>query len=155
MRGCWFVFVAICISLFGCGPAASPKAKLYPVKGRVTLNGKPLKGCTLSLVTIKAAPGADDVYIGKLNDEGQFELASISGKAGAAVGKYRVTLSHNAAMDTTTMTPDQIMQATKDGTLRKLQQQAQLPFPKEFLTFATSKKDVEITAESNELLIAL
>jgi len=89
----------VLVGIIGCGSGLPPKAKLYPVKGRVTLNGKALTGCTLLLVSTKPTPGSDDSYIGKLNDSGGFELSSPSGKAGAAIGKYKVTFTTSASSD--------------------------------------------------------
>lgn len=153
MRGC-----AICVGLIiatgfmGCGSGLPPKAKLYPVKGKVTINGKPLTGCTLMLVSMKPTPGSDDSYIGKLNDSGQFELSSPSGKAGAAVGKYKVTFSTGAA-EGVNKDPNEMYNAVLKGTAKT--RAKELPFPKDFESALTSKKEVEITPESNELLIAI
>ena len=51
------------------------------------------------------------------------------------------------------MDPHEMFQAVLKGTAKNAQKEK--PYPKEYETADTSKKEVVITAESNELLIAL
>lgn len=146
--------LALAIGLSGCGPSAPAPAKLFPVKGRVTLNGAPLTGCTLILIPVKASPGVDDGYSGTLNDKGEFELASMKGKAGAAAGKYKVTFSVAVADPNSEASRQAAMEAMKSGG-RPPEVAKEPPFPKEYNSFTTSPKEVEISKEANELLIAL
>ncbi len=149
MRRLLLVVVAIAFGLSGCGPAVTPKPKLYPVKGKVTLKGKPLTGCTLLLVVIKAAPGADDSCFGELDPEGGFDLWSASGKRGAAPGKYKVTFSSGDGES-----PEEKMKAMMDGSaLAKMKKVT--PYPKIYSSFSSSPKEVEITSTMSELLIEL
>lgn len=153
MRGSSFLvfFLILGVGIIGCGSGLPPKPKVFPVKGRVTVNGKPLTGCTLLLVISKGPVGAEDSYVGVLNDEGKFELASGSGKAGAPAGKYKVTFYVGAAVAKNN--PDAMYQAVLKGTAKDKPKEP--PFPKAYESATTSPKEVEITAESNDLLIAI
>jgi hypothetical protein len=71
---------------------------LYPVKGKVTLDGAAYKGGgTVQLVKAKAAKD-EKVYriIGEIDAEGNYEL-STEGKAGAPEGQYKAIVSPNMA----------------------------------------------------------
>jgi hypothetical protein len=146
--------LALMLGTVGCGGSAVKPAKLFPVKGRVTLNGAPLTGCTLILIPVKANPGVDDGYSGVLNDKGEFELSSMKGKLGAAAGKYKVTFSMATADPNSEASRQAAMEAMKSGGGRPPVPKAP-PYPTEFSSFKTSTKEVEISTEANELLIAL
>src|SRR5262245_3337092 len=67
-------------------PARSSKLELAPVEGKVTLDGKPLKG-----VIVKFYPESDsatqaDPAMGITDDSGVFILAVAENKPGAVVG---------------------------------------------------------------------
>jgi hypothetical protein len=74
----------------GCGGE-----KFAPVSGRVTLNGKPLIGATVSFQPVapdgsaNAAPGS----VGKTGANGEYILTGSDGRAGAWVGKHRVMIT--------------------------------------------------------------
>lgn len=153
MRTRFLLSLALLTAIVGCSNAV-PKAELFPVKGRVTLKGQPLTGCTLILIPVKPTPGVDDGYSGVLNEKGEFELASMSGKAGAAAGRYKVTFSTATADPSSEASRNAAMEAMKTGAYSPGGPKAP-PYPKEFANFKTSTKEVEITREANELLIAL
>jgi len=143
----------VIFGVVGCG-SGTPQAKLFPVKGRVTLKGAPLTGCTLVLIPVKADPGADDGYSGVLNEKGEFELSSMKGKAGAAAGSYRVTFSMATADPNSEQARQAAMQAMMSGGGKPPVPKTP-PYPSEYATYNTSPKTVEISREANELLIAL
>jgi hypothetical protein len=74
----------------GCGGA-----KFAPVSGKVTLDGQPLAGATVSFQPIappnstEAGPGS----VGKTNDKGEYKLTADKGQDGAVVGKHRVVIT--------------------------------------------------------------
>src|SRR5207253_5766583 len=73
----------------GCG-----SAKSAAVSGKVTLNGEPLAGATVSFepVTEPGAPSSPG-SLGKTDEKGEFILRATSGENGALVGKHRVRIS--------------------------------------------------------------
>ena len=73
----------------GCGGR-----KFVPVSGKVTLNGQPLAGATVSFQpiaegSVEAAAGS----VGKTDAQGEYTLTASTGQGGAAVGKHRVMIS--------------------------------------------------------------
>jgi hypothetical protein len=74
----------------GCGGA-----KLAPVSGKVTLDGQPLAGATVSFQPIapqgstEAGPGSS----AKTDDKGEYKLTTDKGVDGAVVGKHRVIIT--------------------------------------------------------------
>src|SRR5690242_9739723 len=79
------------VSLVGCGGSE----KFAPVSGKVTVNGKPLVHANVSFQPL-AKPGSIEAGEGSTswtNDKGEFTLSSSTGKAGALVGKHRVSIS--------------------------------------------------------------
>lgn len=90
-------FVGVCLLLVvaGCGPGVDPKApKLQPVKGTITLDGKPLANA--DIIFIPTAGGVESS--GHSNAEGQYEL-SIRNQSGAVAGNHRVAISKRVRED--------------------------------------------------------
>ncbi len=154
MRSLLFLTLIIVAGISGCTPRVEV-ATLFPVKGRVTLNGAPLAGCKLVLIPVKTDPGADDGYAGVLNEKGEFELSSLKGKAGAAAGQYKVTFQLAAVEDVNSEASRQAaMKAMMSGGAGPPEQK-EAPYPAEYSSYKTSPKEVEISREANELLISL
>jgi len=87
---CWLLCAAL-MAVPGCGETQ----KFATVTGVVTLNGKPLKGATVTFQPIAAQGSieAADSSIGKTNDQGEYSLTTSRNVPGAAVGKHRVRIS--------------------------------------------------------------
>jgi hypothetical protein len=85
----WAVPLAI-LGLVGCGDAES-SITLVPVKGTVTLNGKPMGNAQISFVpdpgNKKSTAGGDTT-----GPEGNY-MARFKGRSGLAPGKYKVTIA--------------------------------------------------------------
>src|SRR5688500_7433391 len=89
-------FQAILASTFlccvGCGSGGDPTSsyKLYPVKGTVTLNGKPVEGAEITFLpeatTTPNTPGGD--LSGPMGNY----MAMYRGRTGLATGKYKVII---------------------------------------------------------------
>lgn len=82
--------LSVVVLIVGCdtGP------HLAPVKGTITMDGKPLVGAGVSFYPETAQPAAlAPPSIGKTNENGEYTLATIEGKPGAVVGKHRVSLT--------------------------------------------------------------
>jgi hypothetical protein len=74
----------------GCG-----SQKVVPVSGRVTMNGTPLAGATVSFQPIARA-GSVEAGIGstgKTDANGEFSLRTATGEQGAWVGEHRVVIT--------------------------------------------------------------
>ncbi|HZY86149.1 MAG TPA: hypothetical protein VFE78_15045 [Gemmataceae bacterium] len=88
MRAHLVLGLALVLAL-GCGK------KMVPVSGKVTLNGQPLVGATVSFQPVasggaaEAGPGS----AGKTNDNGEYTLTAATGQTGAWVGKHRVSIT--------------------------------------------------------------
>jgi len=79
----------VLVACLGCG-----SGKFVPVSGRVTLNGEPLAGATVSFEPL-TEPGAAPPptgSLGKTDEKGEFALQTTSGENGAVVGKHRVRI---------------------------------------------------------------
>lgn len=88
---------ALLASLTGCGAGA----KVEPVSGTVTLNGKPLPN---AVVRFMPKPQEDPqavkmLAMGETDDQGRYTLQVFDGPAGAVVGVNRVTISTAKSID--------------------------------------------------------
>lgn len=82
-----FLVIAI-VPTVGCGGSA----RLVPVEGKVSLNGKPLAGATVTLS--QSRPGAPGPFLGETDADGNFRLGSVNeAGAGAAAGDYIVVIT--------------------------------------------------------------
>ena len=76
-------------SLAGCGSNPPPQV---PVKGKLTLNGRPLRGATVVFTPDRAKGGRGPQSYAVTGDDGAFALATTEGP-GAVAGWYRVTVA--------------------------------------------------------------
>ena len=139
-----------CLAIFGCG-SKGLNVKLYPVNGKVIYKGKPVSNVTVQLVPVpdpanKNAQHLDRAFTGKLTDTGEFQISAPGGKAGAPVGKFKVVLR---------LSQEDTMKAMMAHGGGKKGLEKAYAFPKEYMSADTSKKEVQITAENNDLLIEL
>lgn len=87
-------------ALAGCG---SPK--VYPVKGRITFEGKSMKGGgSISFMPIGNQPGKAGG--GEIKEDGTYELTTYQSGDGSMAGEFRVVIYQSTERE-----PD----ATKDG----------------------------------------
>jgi hypothetical protein len=77
-------------AIWGCN--GSPQKTLVPVRGKLTVDGKPAVGAIVTL-----HPAVDDPQAvrptGQTRADGEFELTSYYSGDGAAPGEYRVTVT--------------------------------------------------------------
>ncbi len=71
------------------GCADSPQPQLYPVRGRITLDGQPLPRGSVSLRSL--TPGVWDQPTGVIEPPGQYTIYT-NRRAGAPPGSYRVVV---------------------------------------------------------------
>lgn len=82
------LFVAALSALLaGCGPSGP---QLSEVKGKVTVDGKPVPRAEIAFVP-EAAGGSPS--LGKTDAEGNYRLAFTQDRFGALIGKHKVTIT--------------------------------------------------------------
>jgi hypothetical protein len=106
-RGRW-TFV-VCLGLLtaslsaGCGgksrPAIKGKLPLFPVKGKVVMDGQPLAGATLIFYATSDMPrgAAPQRPRAVVEDDGTFQVSTYDNDDGAPAGQYKVTVSWKGA----------------------------------------------------------
>lgn len=100
--------VAVCAAfgLFLASGCGDDGPRLVPVKGTVTINGKPLGEADLTFVPDPSnkdvTPGAD-----RTGPEGNY-MARFNARTGLAPGKYKVLISKKAAPPAGVVLPDEI-----------------------------------------------
>lgn len=92
----YYTSASVCIAVLsllvaGCGKGGEPAPKLVPVTGKVTLDGKPLKGATVIFVPQGSTKG--DGSFAVTNDAGEFTLVHRSQTPGIEPGQYTVAFS--------------------------------------------------------------
>jgi len=101
----WCMGAIVCLALCGCGRSATTqKIQTLPVKGAVTLDGKPLAGA--NVVFMAADPPA--AFVGTTKDDGTYELQGAEGRAGNIQGNYKVTISHMVKPDGSELAPGEM-----------------------------------------------
>ncbi|WP_435010923.1 carboxypeptidase-like regulatory domain-containing protein [Tundrisphaera lichenicola] len=83
------------LGVIGCGGDPYDSVALVPVKGTVTLNGKPMSNAQVSFIPVDTnavgTPGGDTT-----GPEGNY-MARFRNRAGLAPGKYKVTIAPGIA----------------------------------------------------------
>ncbi|MDB5337514.1 MAG: hypothetical protein JWN70_3133 [Planctomycetaceae bacterium] len=89
------LIVAVCLSLASCG--SDRRLAVYPAKGTISLNGKPLPNATVIFHAEFPLEGPDGkpapVPGGYSNSEGLFTVSTYGAGDGLPEGEYRVTVS--------------------------------------------------------------
>jgi hypothetical protein len=101
----WRVAAIIGLAICGCGRASSaPKIQTLPIKGTVTLDGKPLPGA--NVVFMAADPPV--AFVGTTKGDGTYELQGAEGRAGNIQGDYKVTISRMVKPDGSELAPGEM-----------------------------------------------
>jgi hypothetical protein len=91
-------FLALCVGALpaGCGGTYVDGVRVYPVSGKVLVQGQPLTGVPQGSVAFHPdkAQGNESMHIptGKIGSDGTYELLT-GGKKGAPLGKYKVLVN--------------------------------------------------------------
>ncbi len=72
------------------GVGCSRKPELVPVRGRITLEGKPVTEVVVTFTPLGDTPG--NGAMGATDADGRFTLTDVRGTTGAHVGEYKVSL---------------------------------------------------------------
>lgn len=124
-------------ALTGCGEAATSKAQ---VKGKVTVNGEPVKGGT---IVIAPAIGSGELASGDVQPDGTFVMSTSKANDGAPIGKARI--SYKPPKVEYAGTPDDWDSSKGDP-----------PRPKSEYEGMTPKQgEIEVKEGSNELTVEL
>jgi hypothetical protein len=81
--------IGLAVVLIGCGKSMD----VAPVKGRVTLDGKPVKFANVTFQVEGRPPGT-----GRTDDDGHYELIYKRGVMGGPLGKNRVTIAEDTEL---------------------------------------------------------
>ena len=74
---------------------SAPAMKTIPVKGTVTLNGKPAPGASVQLHPVAGSTAPIEVHPrGQVSESGQVEFTTFTTNDGIPVGEYIATISH-------------------------------------------------------------
>lgn len=79
----------LCSVAIGCGGAKSKNERVYPVSGRVTYNGQPVKAADVTFFNAEKNKSA----FGRTDDQGKFKLTTFVSNDGAVAGKNVVTVT--------------------------------------------------------------
>ena len=85
-------FVLAVVGFAGC--REDWQAATYPAAGRLTINGAPATGALIELIATSAAPDERNSRPwGKVDADGNFQLATYQGESGAPPGDYQATIT--------------------------------------------------------------
>lgn len=136
----WVGLTVACALLSGCGGGGPT---LTSAKGRVTYNGKPVAGAS---VTFMPTEQGAQVASGVTDAEGQFSLNTL-GRPGAAQGQYQVgVVKATSQGDTSSLTPDD-MKKMVDA---KKKPQSKSEIPVKYAGPQTSGLKATVTAEASK-----
>jgi hypothetical protein len=82
--------VPVIVALAGCG---GTDLSLGQVSGKVTMNGQPVSGATVSFIPDTTKNTSGPMSSGILNAQGEFTLSTLDGVQGAVIGSHKVTVT--------------------------------------------------------------
>ncbi|WP_417737567.1 carboxypeptidase-like regulatory domain-containing protein [Rosistilla oblonga] len=89
VRNCGAIVATLCVGMLvvGCG-STEQLLDVVPASGKVTVDGKPVEGISVSLLPQDGVPGRGGY--GVTDATGAFTVTSVEGQDGVAEGKYKV-----------------------------------------------------------------
>lgn len=75
----------------GCGPSIPSNPATYPVRGKVTLDGQPLKRGFVRFDPV--SPGKGLAAEGEIQSDGRYEARVFVGQQGTTPGEYKVSIA--------------------------------------------------------------
>lgn len=78
-----------CVLAVGCGESGPAGQPVYPVTGKITMNGAPLTDAAVSFAPKSGQPTA----VGMTDQNGEFTLTTYQANDGAAAGDYAVVVT--------------------------------------------------------------
>ena len=132
--------------LTGCpGPK---REAVFPVTGKVTVEGKPLAGCNIVFSPV----GTGVAATGVIGTDGSYKLSTDVGREGAAAGKYKVYFTVSQEMSQKMMTEQMAAQmkgGAPGGMGKAGPPKFKKPFPESYGEAATTPKEVTVEAKTN------
>lgn len=113
-RSGYLAVLALVPFFVGCGGVRPVK-----VSGTLTLNGQPVEGATVQFVPVD--PGGRPA-LGLTKADGGFSLTTIEDQDGALPGQYKVVITYNPPLESSSAAP---AQTTEQGMKAAMQAQAQ------------------------------
>ncbi|MCA9016663.1 MAG: hypothetical protein KDA77_15125 [Planctomycetaceae bacterium] len=86
------LLILLCLLITGCTQGPTDTPPLARVKGKVTLDGKPLQGGSVQFTPDKNRGTTGRMALGNINEDGTFELMTIRAGDGAQVGYHLVAI---------------------------------------------------------------
>ncbi|SIO57060.1 hypothetical protein SAMN05444166_5338 [Singulisphaera sp. GP187] len=149
---------AVIVMVPGCGDDGGLAAR-YPVTGKVTYKGEPIKKAVINFV-----PNDPNGHpAGGTVEDGHFELTTLNPNDGALPGKYKVTID-DRQLDADAMRSEADAVAKKKGvTYTAIPQELQAnalkslksTLPGKYQISSTSDLEVEVKAQSNTIGLEL
>lgn len=101
----------LCLSTTGCTKKAGLEG-LYPVQGKITLDGAPLEGATITFLPME---GGNRAASALSNAQGTFKVRTLLPDDGAAPGNYAVSVSKRVMEEGKQMTQEEALEASQKG----------------------------------------
>jgi hypothetical protein len=79
--------------VLGAGCEKSDRKPVFPVRGRLTVEGKPIKGVAIHFVPVNANDRASLMPVALTDADGRYVLMAYQGSEGAPAGEYIVALN--------------------------------------------------------------
>lgn len=134
--------LAACLLPLGCGPR---RPATFPVRGVVTVGGKPIAGATVLFQPVEGGvPGR-----GVTTDDGGFTLTTFESGDGAIGGRHRVAIS-KMTLSGVEVTEDGVAAPVAPGEIKET-----WLTPKKYASLDTSGLVIEVAREMEPITFAL
>lgn len=151
-RICFVLFLVLALGLTGCSEDTSvaPPGSVVPVTGVVTMDGKPLDYCKVTLVPMGGTTSQGYGASGSTDSAGKYEMKSLVGNEGvigAPPGSYKVTFIRMEKPDGTVVSPESQEPPMMSG--------ARMSLPMQYGGTDTTPVDVTISSSGGTYDFAL
>ena len=142
------LLLVLCCVVFGCGKKAKLSG-LYPIKGKLTLNGSPVEGALVTLVP-QNFTGDARAASGETDADGAFKIQTMDPGDGAFPGEYNITVTKKEVIGK--MPTAEELDAARDAGQRIIINSKNI-FPVKYEKTGTSGLKVTVVAGKNDDLI--